>query len=473
MLRPTQLIILSFLLASLAGCFLLMLPAAAEGAPLSFIDALFSSVTAICVTGLAVINTGADLTPFGHWVVLALIQVGGLGYMVLSTAFMMLMGQRIPLRQRLVLQEAMGGVAVGHVTSLLRAAVVVTFLTEAVGAALLTSMFRGYGMPWPLAVKLGVFHSVSAFCNAGLDLFGRPDYLRYLPPGEGSLTHFAHDPGVLLVTAVLIVLGGIGFVVVVDLLGAAREERRRLSLHTKIVLAATGVLIAGGALVILLLESGNPTTLGPLSWPDKLMAALFQSITARTAGFNTVSQASLFPASKLFTTALMFIGASPGGTGGGVKTTTFVVLVLAAASSVRGTDEVTAFKRRITHGSVYRSLAVMMTSALVVGSLTFSFGVLEARALVETRLVAGPTTSQTAEEEVSHQFLEYFFEATSAFGTVGLSTGITPGLSWASKLAVVITMLLGRVGPVTLAAALAERRRRWHLRHPAESVMIG
>jgi len=465
-LTPTQLIVMSFLLVALIGGLLLCLPAASAGEPLDPVDALFMSTTAVCVTGLATVDTGRDLSRFGHIVILCLIQVGGLGYMVLSTAFMVLMGQRVKLRHKLVLSQAMGEARLGHINSLLSTVIAFTFFAELLGAVALACLFRRYGTPWGTAFELGVFHSVSAFCNAGLDLLGNATYGSYFPQGTGSLTPFVLDPWINLVVAGLIIAGGLGFVVALDLLHGFTGERRhrRLSLHTKIVLLASAALIALGTVVYLLLEWQNPATLGPLTVSQKILNALFQSITPRTAGFNLVPQSSLYPASQLFTTFLMFVGASPGGTGGGIKTTTFVVLILAAAASVRGDDEVRCFKRRIGVDAVYRSLAVVFFMALVVCGTTFLFGVFERQSLTS---YASPGLG------VEHQFVEFFFEATSALGTVGLSTGITPTLSTPSKLLVVIVMLIGRMGPVTLAMALAERKRRYYIKHPVESVMIG
>ncbi len=467
-LTPTQLIVMSFLLVTLVGGLVLCLPQASSGEPLEPVDALFMSTTAVCVTGLVTVDTGRDLSGFGHLVILCLLQVGGLGYMVLATGLMVLMGQRVKLRQRLVLSQAMGESRLGHINSLLSTVLAFTAVAELLGAAVLTVRFHGYGAPWGIAARLGVFHSISAFCNAGLDIFGEPAYGVYFPTGSGSLTPFVLDPWISLVIGGLIVAGGLGFVVALDLFhGLTGPPRhRRLSLHTKIVLVATVALIVFGAVVYLLLEWNNPGTFGPLSWPDKVFNALFQSITPRTAGYNLVPQGALYPASQLFTTFLMFVGASPGGTGGGIKTTTFVVLILAAAASVRGDDEVRCFRRRIGVEAVYRSLAVVFFMALVACGTTFLFGVFEQHSL--TYVAGRPVTMG-----VQHQFIEYFFEATSALGTVGLSTGITPGLTTPSKLMLIIVMLIGRVGPVTLAVALAERKRRYYIKHPIESVMIG
>lgn len=456
-------IVLSFLLTSAVGWLLLLLPVSSAGEPLAPIDALFMSVTAVCVTGLTVVNTGADLSHFGHVVILCLIQIGGLNYMVISTAFMVLMGKRIELSRRFVLREAIGSSGLGSVVSLWHVVILFTFVTEALGAIVLSLVFAWrYHAPAGHALWLGIFHSVSAFCNAGLDLFGRPTYGAYFgrPDGFASLAAFAGDPLVMLTIAALIVLGGLGFVVVLDVINHA--GRRRLSTHTQIVLVTTAALIVLGAVAVLVLEGGNPATLGSLGPRDRVIAALFQSITPRTAGFCWLDQAAMLPSSKLLTIALMFIGASPGGTGGGIKTTTFVIILLAALASIRGDEDVELFGRRVSHATVYRALTVAFFSLVIVATMTFAFSLAEADAWYQP----GDVSAQQG-------LLDYIFEACSAFGTVGLSTGVTAELSAASKLGVIVTMLFGRIGPVTLAVALAERRRLRHRRYPEGSVMIG
>jgi trk system potassium uptake protein TrkH len=470
-LRPTQVIVLSILLATAAGWLLLLLPAAVEdpGRPLSGIDALFTSTTAVCVTGLSVLNVGQDLSTFGHAVVLLLIQVGGIFYMLISTVFMLLLGQR--LRTRMVLREAMGSSSMGGVWRLLGAVMAVCLVSELIGAVLLTGLFHRHGAPVGLSWWLGVFHSVSAFCNAGLDLFGRASYGVWFghPNGFSSLAAFADDPLVLTVVAVLIVVGGLGFLVLLDLAHWARGHGR-LTVHSRIVCWATVVLILGGTVAFVILEGNNLQTFGRLGTRDVWCGAMFQSVTARTAGFSTIDVGRLHASSNLLTVLLMLIGASPGGTGGGVKTTTFVIVLLAAVAAVRGDDDVTVFDRYLSHATVYRALAVLFAGTMVVVGSTFALTLCERPILVETMADDPPAE---VEPGPRHYFSECLFEATSAFGTVGLSTGLTPDLSKTGKLAVIVTMLLGRIGPVTLGLALAQRRTRKLVRHPEGSVMIG
>lgn len=461
-LRPTQAIVASFVGLALLGGLLLWLPAAADPAHgrLHLVDALFMSTSAVCVTGLVTVNTGADLSPFGQGTILALIQVGGLGYMVISTLFMLLLGQRLRLEQKLLLREAMGEVSLASVWRLFRLIIVFTLVAELLGACCLALLFRRFDMPWSTAAWLGGFHAVSAFCNAGFDLFGRAEYGRLfgLPGGFASLEPFVADPLICAVFAGLIVFGGLGFVVLFDLRESVRRRRRRhaLSLHSKMVLITTAVLIAAGTVAVLLVERSNLATLGGLSEPARWLAALFQSVTSRTAGFNTIPQGELSAASKVLTTVLMFIGASPGGTGGGIKTTTAVILILAAVASARGDETITLFGREIGHRQVYRAMAVLLGGVMAVLALSFVLGLTEQ---------VGVGTERA--------FLDYQFEAASAFGTVGLSTGVTATLSLPGKLAVMVTMLLGRIGPATLALALAEHSSRRLSRFPEEPVQIG
>ena len=468
-LRPGQMIVLSFLLAAGVGALLLMTPVAGEHDRLAPLDALFMSVSAVCVTGLATVNTGADLSCTGHWILLLLIQIGGLNYMVISTAFMVLMGQRIALARRMLLRTAMGHEDLGSVVDLWRAVIYYTVIFEGIGAVILSLVFCfRYGAPFGVACKLGLFHSVSAFCNAGLDLFGRPEYGQWFgaPGGANSLFPFRTDLLVQFTVAALIIIGGLGFVVLSDLFHRS-AGRRRLGTHTRIVLATTGLLLVGGWLAFWLIETGNPQTLGPLNWLQQGVAAFFESVTARTAGFSTISQSAMLPASKLLVINLMVIGASPGGTGGGVKTTTFVIVLLAVLASVRGEDDVNVAGRRISHGTIYRALSVLMLGIVIVAALTFFF------TLSEVRVHGTPLVANALRAEEHGLLINYLFEAASAFGTVGLSCGITAGLTTASKLGLIVTMLLGRIGPVTLAASLAGRHRRQMRKFPEGGVMIG
>lgn len=435
---PERVLALGFAAAIAVGTALLLIPAAtAPGRRTDFLTALFTATSATCVTGLVVVDTATHWTWFGHLVIALLIQVGGLGIMTMSTFFALLLGKRITLRERLVVQEALGQLTLAGVVRLVRLVLLATVICEGLGTLLLFVQWAGR-YPAPRALALAAFHSVSAFNNAGFDLF------------SVSLQPFVEDAGVVLVIAALIVLGGLGFVVLAELC-SFRRGHWRPSLHTFVVLRVTGLLIVGGMLFILAVEWNNPLTLGPLSLKGKLLAALFQSITPRTAGFNVVPMAGLRVATLVLTVVLMFIGASPGGTGGGIKTTTFASLVLAVWAAVRGDAEITVHERRLPWSVVQKALAITFIS------LTLVIGVSMVLSLTE-----------------GGEYLPLLFETTSAFGTVGLSMGVTPDLSVVGRVLIICTMFTGRVGPLTLAMALARRARGpAHVHFVEERVAVG
>ncbi len=437
-ITPSQVLVLGFATLIFLGAMVLMLPvSSASGQWTNFIDALFTATSAVCVTGLVVVDTGSFWSPFGQVVVLLLIQIGGLGIMTVSTLFFFLIGKRITLRERLVMQESLGGGTLAGLVRLTREVLLVTLVVETLGTAFLTGR---WALDYPLgqALYLGVFHAVSAFNNAGFDLFG------------SSLVGYVDDAVTILTVGGLIIAGGLGFTVILELWH--RRRGQRLSLHAKLVLAVTAGLILAGALLIFLFEASNPRTMGPLSFRGRLLAAFFHSVTPRTAGFNSLVTGNLREATLLLTIILMFIGASPASTGGGIKTSTFGTLLLAIRATIRGDSEPLAFGRRIPRGTVQRALAItLMAGALVLGITTV---------LLLT--------------EGSH-LLETLFEVTSAFGTVGLSTGLTPRLSPEGRLLISLTMYIGRVGPLTLAYSLvqAATRRRTGICYPEDRVMVG
>lgn len=436
---PPQILIFGFAGLILAGALLLTLPVATlDGRGLHFVDALFEATTAVCVTGLVVVDTATTFSPFGQGVMLALIQFGGWGIMTLATLIFLFLGKRISLRERLVMQQALNVFTIEGVVRLTRYVILVSLAVEGVGALFLSLRFIPQ-MGWGRGLWMSVFHSVSAFCNAGIDIIG----------GFRSLTSYVGDPLVSLTIAGLIIVGGIGFTVISDVY--RHRSFAKLSFHTKLALTVTGLLLAIGTVVIYLLERTNPDTLGGLPWGSRLLASFFQAVTPRTAGFNTLDIGRMTPASQVFTIILMFIGASPSSTGGGIKTTTFAVLFLAVLAVSRGGEEVTAFKRRLSTGVVYRALALTSISMAVI--------ILVSAALTIT--------------EPGRSFLALVYETTSAFGTVGLSTGITPGLSSVGKILIILTMFTGRVGPLTLASALGEQALRPTYRYPEDQVMIG
>ncbi len=435
-LSPTQVLVVGYLVVILIGTILLSLPlATVPGEDINPLDALFTATSATAVTGLIVVNTATHWTLFGKLVIMILIQIGGFGFMTTSTLVMMLLGKRITLKERLIIQEELNIQSLNGVIRLVRYVVIVTLGIEIIGALLLFFRFMPL-MSIGKAAFYGVFHSISAFNNAGFDLFGN------------SLENFVTDWYVVLVITGLFIIGGIGFMVISEIYHCRKIVR--YSLHTKVVLSFTLILILLGTGVILLFEYNNPDTLGNLSFSGKLAAAFFQGVTPRTAGFNTVPFGKLTNASVFFITVLMFIGASPGSTGGGVKTTTFGTLFAVLWAFMRNREDVQVFKRRLAHMTIFKALSVVLIGMLV---------------------VIGVTMIMTITEDFN--FLDIFFETVSAFGTVGLSTGITGELSSTGRLLIIITMFLGRVGPITLAVAIGAQRNQVSIRYPEEEMMIG
>lgn len=436
-LNPYQVLTLGFAALIFFGAFLLMTPwAAATGRPTPFIDALFTSTSAVCVTGLVVVDTGTHWSLFGQLVIIALIQFGGLGIMAMATLFAIMLGKRIHLRERLLMQEALNQLSMSGVVRLMLYVIKATLLIEFAGGTILA--VRWYqDLGWQ-GVYFGYWHAVSSFCNAGFDLFG----------GFKSLTGYVEDWTVNLTVSSLIILGGLGFTVLADIW--TNRSFSKLELHSKVVLVTTVGLIAGGALLIFLIEADNPATLANLSWQGKLLGSYFQSVSPRTAGYNTLDIGKLEDATLFFMVLLMFIGASPTSTGGGIKTTTFAVMLSAIYAMIRGREEAEIFHRRISQQLVYKAFSVMFIASLLVIAITMLLSVTEGA-----------------------PFLNLLFEVVSAFGTVGLTAGITPTLSISGKILIILTMFAGRVGPVTLALAIALRQNKDTIRYPEGKVIIG
>ncbi len=440
---PAQLLSLSIGGFIIVGGLLLTLPAAAgPGRRVGMLDAFFTSTSAVCVTGLVVLDMPLDLSIFGQVIVMLLIQAGGLGYMAISTVVSAALGKTLTLQERLTLQEALN---VQTMEGLIRFALTVFKLTlafELAGALLLTIRWAGE-LGVARAAYFGLFHAVSAFNNAGFSLF------------SNNLINHRADLVVNVVITTLIIAGGLGFVVLSEVLWL--RQRLALSLHTRFVLILTALLLAGGTLAIYLLERGNPRTLGGLSGGEALLAAYFQAVTPRTAGFNTIDIGALAFPTLFLMIVLMFIGASPGGTGGGVKTTTFGIMVAALWATVRGRDEASIFRRRLPTTLVARAFFISLIAFLALNLVAGIVLITEARELMPT-----------------------LFETTSAFGTVGLSTG-QPGsvlslsayFSPTGKLLMMLMMFMGRVGPLTLALAVARGASRPRLRYPEGKVLIG
>lgn len=422
----------------LIGGLLLSLPfASADGQGTSLLDALFTATSATCVTGLVVVDTGTHYSIAGQIIILLLIQTGGLGFMTMTTLFALVIRKRITFRERLILQEAMNQHSIEGIVRLIRKVIIYSLSIELTGALLYAIRFSA-DMPLGRAAYFGLFHGVSMFNNAGFDLFGE----------YRSLTGYVSDPIVNVLTMLLIVLGGLGFVVLSDLIHC--RSFRKFSLHSKVVLTMTGILILAGALVIFIFEFTNPKTLGPLGSGGKVLAAFFQSITTRTAGANTVDIGSLRQATVFFMIILMFIGASPGSTGGGIKTTTFMTLIGAALAMIRGREDIVLFRYRLQRERIFKALTLTILALGLVISVTMILSATEDR-----------------------DFLRILFETTSAFGTVGLSTGITATLTPFGKIMICLTMFAGRLGPITLAYALGPKAEKELYRHPEGKMIIG
>lgn len=445
-LSPGTALILYYLTAIALGTVLLALPAASRGAPLSLLDALFTATSAQCVTGLVVVDTGSDLSLFGQLVVLVLIQIGGLGIMTFSVLLFIYLGRRVSMRGRWIIHETLIHTPVASLRDLLGTILIFTLFIELAGTVLLALVFVPE-MGWGQGIYHAVFHAVSAFCNAGFALF--PD----------SLESYAAHPLTNLTVMLLITLGGLGFLVVCELFNwvRSRRSRRRLSLHSRLVLWTSAILTLGGALMIFLLESGN--SLHGRTALEGLWVAVFQSVTARTAGFNTFDLSLFHPATLMLMLFLMLIGASPGSCGGGLKTTSIAVLFAALLSRLRGSPHTSILHRTIPEEQVTKTLSLVLLALVLLGTSIFFL-----------LAVQMPTQPLIAHEE---SFLLYVFEAVSAFATVGLSLGATAELGDAGKLIIIVLMFVGRVGLLTVAFAIVRRRRQKPLRYGEENIMIG
>ncbi|OMG00873.1 TrkH family potassium uptake protein [Paenibacillus sp. FSL R7-0337] len=438
-LSSSRIILLGFVITIFIGTIMLSLPVSSStGASVGWLNALFTSTSAVCVTGLVVLDTGTDFSTFGQIIILLLIQIGGLGFMTFSVLIAVIMGKKIGLKERLLIQQSSNSIETQGVVRLSLSIVLISFIFETLGALLLTLRWAselGVGK----ALYYGIFHSISAFNNAGFALW------------SDSLSRYVGDPLVNLVISFLFIIGGIGFIVILDLY--RKRSWKALSFHTKIVLITSGALCVAGFLFIFGMELFNTRTFSTLSWSERIWAGYFQGVVTRTAGFNSIDIGAMLPASQFFMIFLMFIGASSGSTGGGIKTTTFAVLMLSVFSTTKGNEDVHLLKKRIPQDLVSRSLAVM----------TISLGV-----------VLGATFLLTMTEYTRHtDILALLFETTSAFGTVGMSMGLTPNLSSMGKYIIIVTMYIGRLGPLTLAFALAQKTVKQKYRYPEDKLLIG
>lgn len=446
-LHHAHILVISFLLADLVGTVLLCLPFSSTGRPMSLINAIFTSTSALCVTGLTVLDTAKGLTTFGQMVVLALIQVGGLGVMTFSVFLFLSMGKGISIRGRWLMQESFTPAAIGDVRTLIRSIFLFTFLVEGVSALVLTACFW-MDHPFSSALYHGFFHSVSAFCNAGFSTF------------SNNLVGYDDHLCVNMTICSNIIIGGIGFPVIWELYNRckSREGRRCLSLHTRLVLITTAVLILSGAVLFWLFESHN--ILQNRSLFDKCLISFFHSVTARTAGFNTIDIGALTDSCIYIIILLMFIGASPGSTGGGIKTSTLAVLAAFVWNKLRGRPNTHIMNRSIPADIIMRSFALYMISVFLILTLHMA-------------MLFSESMSPLIQKERGH-FLTYLFETVSAFGTVGLSMGITGSLNVLNKLIISLMMFIGRVGILTFAYVVARRETAGsQYMYSEEKVMIG
>lgn len=440
-----------FLGVILLGAVLLYLPVS-NTQPIAFTDALFTSATSVCVTGLVTVVPASQFTLFGKVILLLLIQIGGLGVIACGTLFLFLLNKKITIQERVVLKEAYGADRLGGIVRLVRKVILGTFAVEGAGAVLYAFQFiPEYGLV--RGIGYSVFHAVSAFCNAGIDILG-----------SSSLSSYVTNPVINVTTILLIILSGIGFTVWFDVIDNNRRLVRgevpkrwwftRLRLQSKLAIMMTVLLILAGTVFVFLAEYGNPNTIGELSMGQKLMASMFQSVTTRTAGFCTVSQGALHTESKLFCAILMFIGGSPGGTAGGVKTTTFAMLFLACLTFVRGGNDTECMGRKITVANFRTGFAVVMVAFAVFIAGTIAVLFLEPDSILLENVI---------------------YETASAVGTVGLTADLTPRLCRASQYVLMVMMYIGRLGPLTMALMFAGKTHpRDRIRSlPEEQIMVG
>lgn len=435
-LNPPRILMLGFGSLILLGAILLNLPIATKiGESIGFIDALFTSASAVCITGLAVVNTGEYWSLFGKIVIIMLIQIGGLGVMTMATAGALIIGKKISLKERLVIKEQLNQKSMSGLVKLTKYVLLSTLAIEGIGSILLSIRFIPiYG--WIKGIWFSIFHSISAFCNAGFDITGN------------SIVPFAGDFVINITISLLVILGGIGFTVFIDV---TRNRRfKKFNLHTKVVLSITSILLVLGMLVFLIIEFNNPNTIGNMSSSEKIISSFFQSVVTRTAGFNSVDMASILDTTTFFMIILMFIGGSPGSTAGGAKTTTIATLMMTTISIIKGDRDVVIYKRTINEDIIKRSLAIVVVSM--------------------TLIIVVSTILTITEDFI---FLDVLFETTSAFATVGLSRGITPNLSSIGKFIIALTMYAGRVGSLTMAFAFANKNKAKKYRYADGNIIVG
>lgn len=419
------------------GAIILSLPISSRtGEPTNFLDAIFTSTSAVCVTGLITLDTSTHWSVFGQTVIITLIEIGGLGFMSFGVLISLILGKKITLRERLVMQEAMNTYSIQGLVKMVKYVLIFTMSVQFFGALLLSTQFvPEYGIG--RGIFYSIFHSISAFCNAGFDLFGT------------SLVGYSSNSVVILVISALIIIGGLGFTVLLEIYEF--KGMKKLSLHSKLVLITTAILVFGGAILMLIFEYNNVDTIANMNIKDKLLNSFFASVTPRTAGFNSISTSGMTLASKFLTIILMFIGGSPGSTAGGLKTVTFGILVLTVICVIKGREDTEVFGRRFTKEIVYKSFTLLFigVSLVIFSTMILSY------------------------TEVGVSFIDLLYETTSAFGTVGITLGLTPNLSSIGKVLIMLMMYFGRVGPLTVMLALTRKRKKSGYKYPEGKILIG
>lgn len=444
-LSPFKILAIGFASVILIGGILLSLPiSSVTGEFTNLLDTIFTATSAVCVTGLVVKDTGLYWSVFGQWVIILLIEIGGLGFMALSTIFALLLGKKISLKERLVMQEAYNTFSIQGVINHVRYMILFTLSIQgAASLILMTQFIPMYGLG--KGIYLGIWHAISAFNNAGFDLLGN----------FTSITVINTNKVVLITLATLVNIGGLGYLVWRELISGIRSKKKlkNFTLHSKVVLTMSVGLVVLGTLVFLIFEWNNPNTMQGMRFSDKIANSYFSGTTPRTAGFNSISNSDMSPAGKLITMLYMFIGGSPGSTAGGVKTTTLGIVIFTLISVIKGREDVEIYKRKLSQSTVYRAIAVFLLgiAIVVIGIMILSIA------------------------EVGTSFEAIVYEVLSAFGTVGLTMGITPGLTAVSKVTLSIIMYMGRVGPITVMLALAGKQKnsKANIKYPEGKLLIG
>ena len=444
--NSTHLIMLSFILAAFVGSILLSLPvSSASGQSVRYIDALFTATTSICVTGLVTLPTVSTWSVFGQIVILLLIQIGGLGIITIMSAILISFNRRLGLKSRILIHDAFNLNSLSGIVIFLKKVVIGTFIVEGIGALMYMTVFiPQYGLR---GIWISVFNSVSAFCNAGIDIMS-----------ENSLCDYAVNPMVNLTTSMLVILGGIGYIVWWDVIRVTRNIRTQklrcfsnLTLQSKIALSSTAILLLGGALLFFIFEYNNPLTIKDLSLFDKIQVSFFQSVTTRTAGFASVPQQNLTNASSVVALFLMFIGGSPVGTAGGVKTVTMAAVLFGALAAIKNKEDVSLFSRRISKQAISKAASVITVSFMIM--------------FISTVLLSAVTDAQ---------ILDVAYETVSATATVGLTRDLTPSLNLWGKIVIIVTMYLGRVGPISLLVAFNIKNEKKNIiKDPIEKINVG